>query len=114
MADAVFGTGVDAPTPVDVITGCGGILVEAALLRRRGVQLRRRTALGIFVDDIWISGHLARRRIPRCVIPSAAAFVYLPTLTALADTRTRPDRERPARRPQRRHARPFSIRLGRM
>jgi len=79
---AVFGTRVDAPTPMDVITGCGGILVKPRFFDAAVFNYDAAPRSAFFVDDIWISGHLARRRIPRYVIPSAAAFVYLPTLTA--------------------------------
>ena len=79
---AVFGTRVDTPTPMDVITGCGGILVKPRFFDAAVFDYDAAPRSAFFVDDIWISGHLARRRIPRYVIPSPAVFVYLPALTA--------------------------------
>ena len=79
---AVFGTRVNEPTPMDVITGCGGILVKPRFFDAAVFDYGAAPRSAFFVDDIWISGHLARRRIPRYVIPSPAAFVYLPALTA--------------------------------
>jgi len=78
---AVFGTRVDVPTPMDVVTGCGGYLVKPRFYDDDVFDYHGAPPSAFFVDDIWFSGHLARRGIPRYVIPSAAAFVYLPALT---------------------------------
>jgi hypothetical protein len=77
----IFGTRVEVPTPMDVITGCGGILVKPRFFDAAVFDYDAAPGSAFFVDDIWISGNLARRSISRYVIPSAAAFVYLPTLT---------------------------------
>lgn len=78
---AVFGTRVSAPTRMDIVTGCGGILVKPRFFDGAVFDYDGAPPSAFFVDDIWISGHLARRGIRRYLIPSPAAFVYLGTLT---------------------------------
>ena len=80
-SQTIFGTRVDAPMSVDIITGCGGYLVKPGFFDEEVFDHDAAPPSAFFVDDIWISGHLARRGILRYVIPSPAAFVYLPTLT---------------------------------
>jgi hypothetical protein len=77
----IFGTRVDVPTRMDIVTGCGGILVKPAFFDQAVFNYESAPPSAFFVDDIWFSGHLARRGILRYVIPSPAAFVYLATLT---------------------------------
>jgi hypothetical protein len=78
---AVFGTRVSAPTRMDIITGCGGTLVKPRFFDDAVFDYSGAPPSAFFVDDVWISGHLARRGVPRYLIPSPAAFVYLGTLT---------------------------------
>ena len=78
---AVFGTRVSAPTRMDIVTGCGGILVKPRFFDGAVFDYEGAPPSAFFVDDIWISGHLARRGVRRYLIPSPAAFVYLGTLT---------------------------------
>jgi hypothetical protein len=80
---AVFGTRVNAPASMDVISGCGGYLVKPRFFVDDVFDYDGAPPSAFFVDDIWFSGHLARRGIPRYIIPSTAAFVYLPVLTTL-------------------------------
>jgi hypothetical protein len=78
---AVFGTRVSAPTRMDIVTGCGGILVKPRFFDGAVFDYDGAPPSAFFVDDIWISGHLARRGVRRYLIPSPVAFVYLGTLT---------------------------------
>ena len=78
---AVFGTRVSAPTRMDIVTGCGGVLVKPRFFDGAVFDYDGAPPSAFFVDDIWISGHLARRGVRRYLIPSPAAFVYLGTLT---------------------------------
>jgi len=78
---AVFGTRVSTPTRMDIITGCGGILVKPRFFDDAVFDYSGAPPSAFFVDDVWISGQLARRGVPRYLIPSPAAFVYLGTLT---------------------------------
>ena len=78
---AVFGTRVSTPARMDIITGCGGILVKPRFFDGAVFDYRGAPPSAFFVDDVWISGHLARRGVRRYLIPSPAAFVYLGTLT---------------------------------
>ena len=78
---AVFGTRVGAPTRMDIITGCGGILVKPRFFDGAVFDYSAAPPSAFFVDDVWFSGHLARRGVRRYLVPSPAAFVYLGTLT---------------------------------
>ena len=78
---AVFGTRVSAPTRMDIVTGCGGILVKPRFFDGAVFDYDGAPPSAFFVDDIWISGHLARRGVRRYLVPSPAAFVYLGTLS---------------------------------
>ena len=65
----VFATALAEPEPVDILLGTWGYLVppgafDAAVHDFSGFPPAVR-----FVDDVWFSGHLARRGIPRLVIP---------------------------------------------
>jgi hypothetical protein len=77
----IFATGVAAPTPVDILLGTWGYLVppgafDGAVHSFDGFPPEVR-----FVDDVWFSGHLARRGIARLVIPAKG----LPIETSASD-----------------------------
>jgi hypothetical protein len=67
----VFGTAIVAPTAVDLLMGTWGMLLppgaldEAELGDFTGWPPQAR-----WVDDVWISGHLARRGVGRLVVPA--------------------------------------------
>lgn len=68
--DHIFATSITTPTDVDVLLGTWGYLVppgalDEAVYDFNGWPIELRN-----VDDVWISGHLARRRIPRRIVPS--------------------------------------------
>lgn len=78
------GSGIAVPVLTDIIEGCGGILVRPRFFGGDFFDYSRAPSEAFFVDDLWISGHLARRKIPRYVLPFPGAFVYLPSLTTFA------------------------------
>lgn len=78
------GTAVTSPTRTDVIQGCGGILVRPRFLDASLLDYASAPSEAFFVDDIWISGHLARRGVPRYVVPFSGAFIYLPSLATFS------------------------------
>jgi hypothetical protein len=77
------GTGIAAPVQTDVITGCGGILVRPRFFGPDFFACHEAPPQAFFNDDIWISGHLARRNVPKYVIPFAGACIYLPSRASL-------------------------------
>ena len=65
----VFGTAVRDPTTVDLLMATWGYLVPPGALDH-AVHSFDGWPEGIrWVDDVWISGHLARRGVPRLVVP---------------------------------------------
>ena len=78
------GSEITSPALTDVIEGCGGILVRPRFFDADFFDYAKAPAEAFFVDDIWISGHLARRGIPKYVLPFSGAFVYLPSLTTFS------------------------------
>lgn len=77
------GTQIDQPEKTDVITGCGGIAIRPYFFDESLFDYSRAPKEAFFVDDIWISGHLARKGVPRYVIPSSGPYVYLGSLASL-------------------------------
>jgi hypothetical protein len=80
------GSQLTSPAPTDIIEGCGGILVRPRFFDADFFDYAKAPPEAFFVDDIWISGHLARRSIPKYVLPFSGAFVYLPSLTTFSGT----------------------------
>lgn len=66
----VFGTAVERPTDVDVLLGTWGYLVPPHAFDESVRQFEGWPPEVRWVDDIWISGHLARKKIPRRVVPA--------------------------------------------
>jgi hypothetical protein len=64
-----FATAITCPTDVDILFGTWGYLVPPGAFDETVHDFGRRPQLR-WVDDIWISGHLARRGIPRRVVPA--------------------------------------------
>lgn len=81
---AFKGTAIYQPASVEVITGCGGIMVKPKFFDAAFFDYGNAPAQAFFVDDIWISGNLARRNIPRYVIPFRGSYVYVTSLTTLS------------------------------
>lgn len=77
------GAQITAPVETDVITGCGGVLVRPRFFDPAFFDYAPAPPQAFFVDDIWISGHLARKGIRKYVIPLAEGHVYLPSLAVL-------------------------------
>jgi hypothetical protein len=60
------------PVQVDIVTGCGGVLIRPSFFNMQDVlDYNHAPREAFFVDDIWFSGHLAKQRVPKYVIPSS-------------------------------------------
>jgi hypothetical protein len=64
----VFATGIDAPKPVDILFGTWGYLLPPNALGEAVHDFSGAPAQVRWVDDVWISGHLARAGVPRLVV----------------------------------------------
>jgi len=91
------GSSVTSPKRTDVIEGCAGILVRPAFFDDDVFDYQKAPPEAFFVDDVWISGHLARRRVPAYVVPFPGAFVYMPSLVTLKGPRLDRDENRDGR-----------------
>lgn len=80
------GTSIDTPVRVDIVQGCGGILVRPRFFDPEVFEYANAPPEAFFVDDIWFSGNLARRRVARYVIPFSGALIYLPSLATFSGT----------------------------
>lgn len=78
------GTAITSPARTDIVEGCGGILVRPRFFDAHLLDYAAAPPEAFFVDDVWVSGHLARRGIPRYVVPFSGAFIYLPSLATFS------------------------------
>lgn len=85
--DHVFATAVRTLTRVDVLMGTWGYLVPPGALDDAVHYYDGWPPELRWTDDIWISGHLARRGRPRCVVPANGLPLETraSTLAALTD-----------------------------
>ncbi|MFD7733973.1 hypothetical protein ACFV6F_26790 [Kitasatospora phosalacinea] len=67
----VFGTGIAAPVEVDVLMGTWGYLVPPGAFDAAVHDFTAWPPATRWADDIWFSGHLARLRVDRLVVPGA-------------------------------------------
>ncbi len=81
---AFKGTAISQPAAVEIITGCGGIMVKPKFFAAEFFDYDQAPMQAFFVDDIWVSGNLARNGISRYVIPFRGSYVYLTSLTTLS------------------------------
>ena len=68
--DHVFATGIPQAQPVDVLFGTWGYMLPARALGREVRDFSGAPEALRWVDDIWISGHLARAGVERWVVSS--------------------------------------------
>lgn len=66
--DHVFATAVAQPTAVDVLFGTWGYLIPPEAFDHAVHDIENAPPQIRWVDDIWFSGHLARRGVPRNVV----------------------------------------------
>jgi len=77
--DHVFATGIYDPARVDVLFGTWGYLLPPGVLPQ-GVHDVDGAPEGLrWVDDVWVSGHLARAGVPRFVVPARRLPIETPS-----------------------------------
>lgn len=70
MWDHVLATAIRAPVAVDILFGTWGYLVPPGAFDDAVFDFTGYPPALRFVDDVWVSGHLARRGIARRVVPA--------------------------------------------
>lgn len=68
----VFGDRIREPRKVAVVTGCGSYLIQPRFFDEGLWDYAKAPRGAFFMDDIWISGWLDRRKIDKYVVPSSA------------------------------------------
>lgn len=66
--DHIFATGIAEPAAVDVLFGTWGYLLPPRILGEAVHDFTGYPPQVRWVDDVWISGHLARAGVPRFVV----------------------------------------------
>ena len=67
----------DRLSPVEIVQGASGFLVRAGFLPPDSLRDPQAPPEAFYVDDILVSGTLAKRGVPRLVPPSEVAFVRI-------------------------------------
>jgi hypothetical protein len=72
--DAIMVKGSDLrqPQSVAVITGCGSYLIQPRFFDESLWDYSKAPQAAFYMDDIWISACLARRRVKRYAVPASA------------------------------------------
>jgi hypothetical protein len=65
----VYGTQLDHPLRCDVLTGTWGFMVQPRFFDEQLLDYAAYPHEAFFVDDVWFNGHLARRHVPRLIVP---------------------------------------------
>jgi hypothetical protein len=70
-ATMIKGNELREPQEVAVITGCGSYLIQPGFFDQSLWDYSRAPQGAFYMDDIWISGWLARRHVKRYAIPTS-------------------------------------------
>jgi hypothetical protein len=70
-ATMIKGNELREPCSVAVITGCGSILIQPRFFDESLWDYSKAPPAAFYMDDIWISGWLARRDVKRYVVPTS-------------------------------------------
>ena len=71
-AKMIKGSELRQPEAVAVITGCGSYFIQPRFFDETLWDYSRAPKGAFFMDDIWISGCLARRKVQRFAVPGSA------------------------------------------
>lgn len=73
----IFSNQLTKEYPVSVITGCGGYVISPMISQKLSPVIADYQNVGKecrLMDDIWISGHLARLSIPKVIISNQSRY----------------------------------------
>ncbi len=79
----VQASGIEQPTPVAILQGASGFMVRPGFFPDNILVDADAPPEAFFVDDILVSGTLAKQGISRYVAPSAIQFVRISSLSAM-------------------------------
>jgi glycosyltransferase involved in cell wall biosynthesis len=71
-AKMIRGSELRQPQPAAVITGCGSYFIQPRFFDETLWDYSNAPNGAFYMDDIWISGWLSRRRVKRYVVPASA------------------------------------------
>lgn len=71
------------PKSVDILQGASSYLIRPRFLTNAVFQYQDAPLAAFFADDVWISGHLARNRVLRLVIPGDFQYARILSLLML-------------------------------
>jgi hypothetical protein len=74
----VFGNRIRTPRKVAVVTGCGSYLIEPRFFDEGLWDYSSAPRGAFYMDDIWISGWLDRRKIDKYVVPTSVMMRTVP------------------------------------
>jgi hypothetical protein len=67
-----FGVSLREPKPTAVITGCGSYLIQPRFFDATLWDYSAAPEGAFYMDDVWISGCLERRGVPKYIIPASS------------------------------------------
>jgi hypothetical protein len=70
-ATMIKGSDLREPRSVAVITGCGSFLIQPRFFDESLWDYSKAPQAAFYMDDIWISGWLARRNVKRYAVPTS-------------------------------------------
>src|SRR5260370_42608135 len=70
-ATMIYGGKVREPQSVAVMCGCGSYLIQPRFFDESLWDYSQAPRGAFYMDDIWISGYLARRQVARYVVPAS-------------------------------------------
>jgi hypothetical protein len=73
-----LGSRIREPKRVAVITGCGSYLIQPRFFDSALWNYSGAPASAFYMDDIWISGNLDRRRVEKFAVPTSAMMRTVP------------------------------------
>jgi hypothetical protein len=73
-----LGSRIREPKRVAVITGCGSYLIQPRFFDPALWNYSGAPASAFYMDDIWISGNLDRRRVEKFAVPTSAMMRTVP------------------------------------
>jgi hypothetical protein len=71
-AKMIYANELREPEPAAVVTGCGSYSIQPKFFDESLWDYSRAPRGAFYMDDIWISGCLARRNVKRYVVPASA------------------------------------------
>ncbi len=72
--------------PVDIMQGASSYAIKPSFFDESLFQYKEAPSEAYYVDDIWISGHLAKRKVSKLIFPASFKYCRLSNLKVGAKT----------------------------